>query len=151
MSRSRLAVLPISLVVALALGACGSSKKDTTAAATTTPPATTTAATTTDTTAAAPAGGAETVKLSADKSGALKFDTTTLKAKAGSVTVDLTNPSPLPHAIAVEGNGVDKDGQTVSTGGHSTVTLTLKPGKYTYYCPVPGHRAGGMQGTLTVS
>jgi uncharacterized cupredoxin-like copper-binding protein len=62
----------------------------------------------------------------------------------------MDNPAPVPHAIAVEGNGVDKDGSTVQMGGKSTVTANLKPGKYTFYCPVDGHRAAGMQGTLTV-
>jgi uncharacterized cupredoxin-like copper-binding protein len=55
-----------------------------------------------------------------------------------------------PHGIAVEGNGVDKDGPTVKPGQSSTLTVALKPGKYTFYCPVPGHKAGGMKGTLTV-
>jgi uncharacterized cupredoxin-like copper-binding protein len=31
------------------------------------------------------------------------------------------------------------------------VSLTLKPGTYTFYCPVAGHRAAGMEGTLEVS
>jgi uncharacterized cupredoxin-like copper-binding protein len=31
------------------------------------------------------------------------------------------------------------------------LTVTLKPGTYTYYCSVPGHRSGGMQGKLVVS
>jgi len=30
------------------------------------------------------------------------------------------------------------------------VTVTLKPGTYQFYCPVPGHKAAGMKGTLTV-
>ena len=140
-------VLPLSIVAALALGACGSSNDTKTSAST---PSTSAPAATTP--AAAPAAGAgQTVSLAADSSGQLKFDTTTLKAKAGSVTIDLSNPSPVPHAIAIEGNGVDKDGQTVSTGGHSTVTVDLKPGTYTFYCPVPGHKDAGMKGTLTVS
>jgi len=46
---------------------------------------------------------------------------------------------------------VDKSGQTVQPGGASTVTADLKPGTYTFYCPVPGHEAAGMKGTLTVS
>jgi plastocyanin len=142
-------VFPLALVVALALGACGSSN-DNSSSSTSTPAATTEATTTAAATTPAASGG-ETVKLSADAGGALKFNTTKLKAKAGKVTLDLTNPAPIPHAIAVEGNGVDKDGESATTGGHSTVTVTLKPGTYTFYCPVPGHEAGGMKGTLTVS
>jgi uncharacterized cupredoxin-like copper-binding protein len=39
---------------------------------------------------------------------------------------------------------------TARAGSASTVTVTLQPGTYTYYCPVPAHRAAGMTGTLTV-
>ena len=89
--------------------------------------------------------------LSADKSGKLKFSKSSLKAAHGKVTITMSNPSSLRHAIAVEGKGVDKDGKTVRKGGTSTVTVTLKKGKYTFYCPVPGHRQAGMKGTLVVS
>ena len=40
--------------------------------------------------------------------------------------------------------------KTVS-GGSDTLTVKLKPGTYTFYCPVPGHEQAGMKGTLTVS
>ena len=65
----------------------------------------------------------------------------------------MNNPSTsgVPHGIAVEGNGVDQDGKTVQPGGKSTDTLTLKPGTYTFYCPVPGHKEAGMKGTLVVN
>ena len=83
--------------------------------------------------------------------GQLAFNTKKLKAKAGSVTLSMSNPSTFPHGIAVEGNGVDKDGQIVQHGGTSSVTVKLKPGTYTFYCPVHGHRQAGMVGKLTVT
>jgi uncharacterized cupredoxin-like copper-binding protein len=104
--------------------------------------------------AAAPTGsaGAGTATVAADPSGALAFTTKTLHAKAGKVTLVMSNPpgSGVPHGIAVEGNGVDKVGKVVPAGGTSTLRVALKPGSYTFYCPVPGHKAAGMKGTLTV-
>src|SRR3954463_14911498 len=52
------------------------------------------------------ATGGQTLRLSADPGGALKFTTSTLRAKAGKVTIRMTNPSPTAHSIAIEGNGV---------------------------------------------
>jgi plastocyanin len=135
----------IAAVAALALAGCGSSNKESAAKSTATPTATATAAST----PASSGGGGQTIKLSADPS-ALKFNKSTLTAKAGKVTLSMANPAGIPHAVAVEGNGVDKDGKTVQKGGTSTVTATLKPGKYEFYCPVDGHKAAGMKGTLTV-
>lgn len=101
--------------------------------------------------AAGGGGGASTnLQLAADSSGALTFDKSSLDAKAGKVTITMDNPSPVPHAVAVEGNGVDQDGKTVTMGGKSTVTVDLKPGSYEFYCPVDGHKAAGMEGKLTV-
>jgi uncharacterized cupredoxin-like copper-binding protein len=95
-------------------------------------------------------GGGSTVKLTADPGGALKFDKTQVSAKAGKVTVVMDNPSQTPHAVEVEGNGVEKKTETL-TGGTAKLTADLKPGKYEFYCPVDGHKAAGMKGTLTVS
>jgi plastocyanin len=95
-------------------------------------------------------GGGGTLALAADPNGGLSFDKKTLTAKAGSVTINFTNDSSTPHAVAVEGNGVDKDGKTV-TKGKDSLTVDLKPGKYEFYCPVDGHKAAGMEGTLTVN
>jgi plastocyanin len=95
-------------------------------------------------------GGGETLKLAADPDGALKFDKTSLTAKAGNVTVVMTNDSSIPHAVEVEGNGVEVESKTV-TGDTAQVSTKLKPGKYEFYCPVDGHKAAGMKGTLTVN
>jgi uncharacterized cupredoxin-like copper-binding protein len=101
-----------------------------------------------------PAGAAsgKTVKLSADAKGKLKFNTTKLTTTHGRVTVVMSNPkgSGIPHGIAVEGHGLDKDGKTANPGSRSTVTVTLKKGTYDFYCPVDGHRAAGMKGKLVV-
>jgi uncharacterized cupredoxin-like copper-binding protein len=91
-----------------------------------------------------------TVRLSADPSGALAFDKKSLDAKAGDVTLVASNPSPVPHNISVEGHGIDEHGKTVGQGGSSTVQAKLAPGEYAFYCSVPGHRQGGMEGALTV-
>lgn len=100
--------------------------------------------------AQAPAGGAGSqLSLAADPSGQLKFDKTALQASAGQVTITMDNRSTTPHNVALEGNGVDKKGQVVSQG-KSTVATDLRPGAYTFYCSVPGHRQAGMQGTLRV-
>jgi uncharacterized cupredoxin-like copper-binding protein len=105
---------------------------------------------TTDTTTSGGGGGSSTVKLTADPGGALKFDKTSLSAKAGKVTVVMDNPSQTPHAVEVEGKGVEEETKTL-TQGTAKVTVDLKPGKYEFYCPVDGHKAAGMKGTLTVS
>jgi plastocyanin len=97
------------------------------------------------------AGATTTLKLAANPAGQLVFDAKQLSAKAGKVTIDFSNASPIEHDVAIaQGSAVA--GQTpVFTGGSKTLTLTLKPGKYTFYCTVPGHRQAGMEGTLSVS
>jgi len=94
--------------------------------------------------------GSTTLKLTADKN-KLAYNVKTLKAKAGKVTMVMKNPSFLTHDIAIKGNGVKVKGKVVGHGGTSTVTVTLKPGKYEFYCTVPGHEAAGMKGTLIVT
>ena len=81
-----------------------------------------------------------------------KFTKSTLTAKAGTVTIDFTNSSPLAHNFTVQqGTSGPVVGATPTfMGGTKTLTLKLKAGTYTFYCSVPGHRAAGMQGTLTV-
>jgi plastocyanin len=88
-----------------------------------------------------------TYKLSADKS-KLKFNKSTIRAKAGKVTLRLSNPSSISHDIGIQGKGT---GKVVSKGGTSTYTATLKKGTYTFYCSVDSHAKAGMKGKLIVS
>ena len=94
-------------------------------------------------------GGGETIQLAAPEDGSLVFEPSELTAKAGEVTIDFDNPSSVPHAVEVEGNGVDEASDEVTTD-KTSLTVTLDAGDYTFFCPVDGHRAAGMEGTLTV-
>ena len=100
-----------------------------------------------------PGSGAasQTLRIDADPSGALRFTTESLQAKAGDVTIVMGNPSSLPHNVAIQGGGVDEKGEIVEKGGESEVSATLEPGTYEFYCSVPGHEAAGMKGELEVS
>ncbi|MHB8656728.1 MAG: c-type cytochrome [Solirubrobacteraceae bacterium] len=90
------------------------------------------------------------LEIDADPTGQLKFLAPSATAKAGAVTLRMKNMSSVPHDIAITGAGVNQIGAVVTSGGVSTVSTTLKPGNYTFYCSVDGHRAAGMQGPLTV-
>jgi Uncharacterized copper-binding protein len=100
--------------------------------------------------ASAPAG-AQVVEIDIASSG-FAFTTSAATAKAGPVELRSKNPQSISHDISLKGNGVSVQGNMVSSGGVSTVTVAdLKPGTYTFYCSVPGHEQAGMKGTLTVS
>lgn len=90
------------------------------------------------------------LQIDADPNGQLKFLASSASATAGQLTINMKNASTVPHDIAIKGNGVTEAGKIVSNGGTSTVSTSLKPGTYTFYCTVDGHEAAGMKGTLTV-
>ena len=143
-----------SVIGLLALAGCGSSSGGTSssapAAATSTPTAST--PTTSSTPAPVSKGPAQTLSLAANPEGQLKYDKSVLTAKAGKVTITMANMSPVPHDVAVASASGTVLGATPSfQGGSKTLTLNLKAGTYKFYCTVPGHRAAGMEGTLTVS
>jgi plastocyanin len=98
-----------------------------------------------------PASGGASTTLDVEASPtALAYDTTTLSAKAGQVTIDFKNPSPIPHNVVIEENGKELAGFEPIAEGEESESAELKPGTYTFYCSVPGHRQAGMEGTLTV-
>ncbi len=131
--------LPLGLVLAvfaLALSACGGGSSS--------------SSTTPATTGGGGGGGGSTVQISADPSGALKYEQTDVSATAGSITIDFTNMSSLPHDVTIEGNGASGGTDQITNSSTST-TVDLEPGTYTFFCSVDGHRAAGMEGTLTVN
>jgi plastocyanin len=147
-----------SMVLALGLAACGgssSSSSSTTSSAASAPATSASSSTSTpastSTTVSTGASGA--LAIAANPSGLLKYTKSTLSAKAGKVTIAFANSSPLAHNFTLqEGtNGKILGATPTFQGGVKTLTLNLKPGTYTYFCTVPGHRMAGMVGTLTVS
>jgi len=88
--------------------------------------------------------------IPADPGGSIAYQFANAESPAGQVDIKSPNESSTDHDIALEGNGVNEKGEVVKNGGVSRFEATLKPGKYTFYCSVPGHREGGMEGTLTV-
>lgn len=88
----------------------------------------------------------EHLTLTADPGGAFSFDQTELTAAAGEITIELVNDSGVPHNVEIEGDGVS---DTI-TEGSTELMASLEAGEYVFFCNIPGHREGGMEGTLTV-
>ena len=138
-------LIVLALAGALFAG-CGGDDDEPETAAT---PTATAESTPADDGASSSSSGGETISVTSPESGALEFDPTELTAKAGEVTFEYSNPSGTPHAFAID--GVDgAEGETVQGGDAPPLTVELEPGEYEFFCPVGGHRAAGMVGTLTV-
>jgi plastocyanin len=162
---SRLLVAVTAIVCSVALAACGSSTSTPTAGSSTQAQspspsqsvssgssAKPTATTGSPAPSSSPAAGpSSTVRLAADSDGELGYNTKQLTAKAGRVTIAMTNMSPLEHNVTVARGSTVLGATPTFQGGSKSLTLNLKPGTYTFYCSVPGHRAAGMEGTLTVT
>jgi plastocyanin len=71
------------------------------------------------------------------------------KIKAGSIRFDVTNSGTMTHALAIV--GVKQATKNIDPGENTSLTVTLKPGTYTLYCPVRGHRGQGMEAKLKVT
>jgi plastocyanin len=144
-------------ILALGIAACGgsgSSSSSSSAAGAAAPATSSTAAAASSSSAAGTSSPSASSHLSiaANPGGALKFDKSSLTAKAGKVTITFTNKAPEGHNFTLESSGGQKIGATPTfEGGSKTLTVSLKPGKYMYMCTVPGHAMGGMTGTLTVT
>lgn len=90
------------------------------------------------------------LEIAADPNGQLAYVTDKATAPAGPLRIDSPNESQVDHNIALELEGDDEIGEVVKDGGVSTIEVDVKPGTYAFYCSVPGHREGGMEGELTV-
>jgi plastocyanin len=90
------------------------------------------------------------LEIDAFPTGDLKFIPQAAQAAPGRISIKSLNKSSTGHNIAIQGPGATAAGPVVSNGGVSQISVTLKPGTYTFLCTVPGHEAAGMKGSLTV-
>jgi plastocyanin len=99
----------------------------------------------------APAGAAE-LAVSSPEDGSLVFEPDGLEAQPGSLSIAYENPSAVPHSLALENAEGQVLGETaVITNSEEAVEIgDVPPGEYVFFCTVPGHREGGMEGDLTV-
>jgi plastocyanin len=95
-------------------------------------------------------GGGEMIDFSVASGPELAFEQKDVTAKAGEATIELANNSEVGHDVTIEQDGKELGKTDIISKSTSSTTIKLKPGKYTFFCSVPGHREAGMEGTLTV-
>jgi len=148
----KVSALLVLALAALTLVACGGGDSSESTATTTETTAESTGANGAAGAGGSEGGGASVVEIEAAPGAELAYVQKEAKAKAGEVSIDFSNPQTLSHDVAVEDSSGKELGKTeLVAQGSSTGTIgNLKPGKYTFFCTVPGHREAGMEGTLTV-
>jgi uncharacterized cupredoxin-like copper-binding protein len=71
--------------------------------------------------------------------------------KSGKYVFDAVNKGQTTHALMITGPGIKmamtKD---IAPGQSATLAVTLKKGAYDIDCPIPGHKALGMNVNITV-
>ena len=70
----------------------------------------------------------------------------------GLVTLTINNTGSIPHALEVEGQGIEQRSPLIQPASSATLSLTLKAGNYEVYCPVgdDSHKKLGMETHLKV-
>jgi len=74
------------------------------------------------------------------------------KIPAGPVDFEVSNTGSIPHALEVEGRGLERKTAQIQPGATATLQLDLPAGRYEAYCPVGkgSHKMLGMLDHLTV-
>lgn len=70
---------------------------------------------------------------------------------AGQQRFHIVNTGKEKHNFVITGNGVSAQlPDDLMRGDATEIGIVLKPGTYTVFCPVDGHRGKGMETTVTV-
>lgn len=143
---ARLATAGTLAVATLLVTACGgSSGGSATPAATNTPPAT---GVPPMTMMPPMTGGAPMTVAVVEKDFSVQFSD--MNFTPGTHTFRVQNQGPSPHDLRIKGPGVADGSSIINNGGTGEFTVTLQPGTYEVWCSVDGHRAKGMETTITV-
>lgn len=144
--RTTIALALAVTALLLATVACGGDDNDSSAGGTTTEA-------TTDTTTTSASGGGASGTLEGETGPGFTIEVSqngqdAEEVKAGTYTLKVEDKSDM-HNFHLIGPGVDEVVTEVDFVGEKTVTVTLKPGTYTYQCDP--HANAGMKGTFTVT
>jgi len=72
-------------------------------------------------------------------------------AHTGTITITVKNNGAVTHALSVQTPSGTVSTPHIAPGATATLKVNVtKAGRYTFFCPIPGHRAAGMQGVLIV-
>jgi plastocyanin len=141
----KVAALLLVLLAATALVACGSSD-DTSSTS-----AETTSESNGQSGGAGEAAVSKAVSFEAAQGTDLAYTSDSASSEAGKVAIEFNNPQSIGHDVHIEdSSGKEIGGTEVVSDGKAVADVDLKPGTYTFFCSVPGHREAGMEGTLTV-
>ncbi|AXV05610.1 hypothetical protein DVS28_a0909 [Euzebya pacifica] len=80
----------------------------------------------------------------------LAFTSAPSSMPADEVVMGLQVIGGLPHNVIFEGLEGDRVLVDGPGEGEFAAVNTIPAGTYTYYCGIPGHRAAGMEGEITV-
>ncbi len=147
LARPALRGAAVVLAGLLALTACGGSDDDTGTAAT---------SSATSSSAAPSSGGSPSAEAGTTTATAslVDFDIELAETEltAGEYEFEVTNDGDASHDLVIERDGEDVAAtQALSPGGTESLSVTLEPGEYVFYCSVGTHRSMGMELTVTVS
>jgi plastocyanin len=71
---------------------------------------------------------------------------------AGAYEIQVANQGRATHDLVVERDGKDvAASDSIGPGESTTLTVTLEPGEYVFYCSIGNHRSMGMEITVQVT
>jgi uncharacterized cupredoxin-like copper-binding protein len=62
----------------------------------------------------------------------------------------VVNEGKIDHDLEIQGQGFEEKTALIGSGEEAALEADLKPGKYRFYCTVPGHAQSGMDIDVSV-